>query len=392
MKSINKQFLIVCFILLSCVLMFTSCLKQENDVFYCNDSADDWNYYNSLIQKTAKANAIYRAVKIHDNEGDSIQYEIRYKETNVPKMIIEYDKSGKILSYSENYSQNSVSWTKYTYEYNEAGLLEKIFGLDKKSNEKYLCSSFEYDSDNKCSRFFRYNTLHGTIYSETIYEWSDDKKTVYAQNYYYKSELDYQSANYDKEPDTKYEYDDSGRLIKKSSLSKTGDGTINLSITYHYNGSILQKAIYGSSTDISMMVPNQKWESLFSPECEYDSNERLSKLNIYQTTNIIPTVMFNITFEYDDRDNKIQESVIRDNMVLFSIAYEYDENDICTKSIVYDGESNIIKENVGYTGIIGKDSFYIRLYEYDFIISFWEANGDWSAEYGVIGNTITFIE
>ena len=410
MKSIIQKILLMCLILLSCVIVFTACGSQEEqgkqeeqeeqeeqnqpeERFYCNNSADDWNYYNTLVQKTAKANAIYRAVKINENNGDSIQYEIRYKETNALKMIIEYDKNGKILSHSENYSQTSVALRTFIHEYNNAGLLEKIFYQDN-SNENYLYQSFEYGLDKQCVKTLSYNTWNGTIYSETVYEWSDNKKTVDAFVRYYDTDDQSEITSQDH---YRYEYDDSGRVIKKSSLTDNGESILR---AYHYNGSILQKEThyntFGSSTDISLVDPNTKWYSFISPECEYDSNERLSKLSMHDSASCEPMFLFHITFEYDDKDNKIRESIVHNGKTILYVTFEYGEDDACTKSLVYDDTGKLIKENQGYTFVYGIEGRYSNrdeiTSEYRFALRLYDESGDWLVTYGMKDDSLIVLE
>ena len=442
MKKVKLICAIAVSLLLAALFLIGCTPTHFDEIFYCTSTASchirsfngvvslqdyGYKYYVAPVQKATRSHAEYRAVKVAEDNGKSVQYEIRDKYTNKLVMVIEYDANGKVLNFSQDSTQKGSGLTeKYTYEYNENGTLGKIQITFLKTGETYPWVKFEYDSNGRCIHSEQYGyskTKEQRISNDMTYEYSNDGKTVKITEY--NSINDANSDNPQKNS-YMYEYDDDGKIVKRTILGNEEKETAYT--LYEYKDSLLQKRTYyaadynwlGDAYDdkgmcqdvytLSRIVVKGKWstsgwagEAISFPIPEYDESGRISKTFLYHPAYVMdadpnaePIVWFEFVYEYDSNDNTSKETVVQDGKTVLSVEYEYDKNGLCRKSIAYDGNNQVITENNGYIGIAG---FYHSGDEYDYDfglrLDLYEAEqGEWtdSLEYSVIHAELTPLQ
>ncbi len=417
---IKKTSSFVLLILMIVTLMLVGCsprskdAKKYEDFFYCDlmftmtggyeTMGGTWDSWTTPVQKSSKITAGYRAVKVYEEEGVSIQYEIRDRYTNDLCMLIEYDWDGKVLSVRETTQKSELRNFKTLYEYNEDGTLAQTTDIRIDTGEEVLFVTFEYNSNKKCARQLRHVYERGGsetyVCAEFIYEYSAEGKKVQITKRGY-----YDSKDHSKVTDEEFdllEYNEAGQIINRMLLDREGNPVPKY--TFVYADSILQKIIYSNGMyndyryDIFAFMYS-RWREVRLPLPELDERERLSKLIVYDHYYLGPieapeAILFEFTYKYDSDDNRVRESIVRDGETILYITYEYGENDVCTKSTVYDGAGKVIKENNGYTNIFGRDPRYDSEIssEYDFALCVSSEVDDWMIQYGVKDKNLAVIE
>ena len=253
---------------------------------------------------------------------------------------ITYDTNGNILTLDRTYPHGDYQIDRYTYD--EAGQMLSYIS-DRSCTNNDITEGFAYDTSGNCTSHIK-STSSGTVTNEYLYD--DFNRIIYEK----KNEYGHQSEHY-------YEYDDSGNLIRSSTVYQLGPSAKH---TYEYdsNNRCIKQCFY-----VDDLIK-------YSDTIEYDANgnktlnERLDFDNsrtreTYQydlSGNLIEyrrakdgvtVALTNNT--YDDLGQMLSSLIQKQGEDNAYITFQYSNNELGRPTKIIRHMNNIFQEHVEYS-------------------------------------------
>lgn len=205
-------------------------------------------------------------------------------DNNNPPRVSTFTEKGETFSitYYDDYTEKTDSQgNKWTFYYNDVGVIEKVVDplgyTKKKSLNKVTSTSADWEEDANGNRItYTYDT-YGNVITKTDSLGNTWSYSYVSGSYLLETETDPTGTV------TKYEYDNNGNILRKI---RDADGSLTNSIIYTYNSN-------GKPTSVTDPMGNKT-------TVDYDEHG-----NITQITGPLGEIS---TFTYDDRGNKLTET------------------------------------------------------------------------------------